>query len=88
MALSPMETHDEELGQLRRLAQSPAWGLFSSRVLKRVASSEQEKARLLREGMLQQAMAMQCRVDGLREALDILPQLIEEVQPKEDVGSY
>ena len=88
MPLSPTETHAEELGQLRRLAQSPAWGLFSSRVLKRVASSEQEKARLLRESNLQQAMAMQCRVDGLREALDMLPQMIEEVQPKEEVGSY
>ena len=92
MPLSPMELHDEALGQLRRLVQSPGWDLYSSLVLKRVQSSEQEKAKGLREALFEQALWLQGQIDGLRAALDLLPQEIDrleaEVHPAEPIGSY
>ena len=92
MPLSPTELHEEELVQLRRLAQSQGWALFSTRVLKRVASSEREKARCLREGQTDAAIRLQARIDGLKESLDLLQQamdgIAEDLQPKEPVGSY
>ena len=86
MALSPAELAGEELGQLHRLAQSPGWALFSSRVRKQVASNEQAKARALREGQTQGAMSLQGRVDGLTEALALLDVAISELQSKVTVS--
>lgn len=82
------ESHEEDLSQLSRLVQSPAWALYSSRVLKQVQSSEQEKARALREANWPLASRLQGRSDGLREAVDLLPQLCEELQRlvKPDLG--
>ena len=92
MPLSPMELHEEELGQLRRLVQSPGWELFKVRVLKRVESSEREKAKALREGNSQQAVILQARIDGLKESLDTIYQymegLAEELQKEESVPAY
>ena len=95
MPLSPMELHEEELGQLRRLVQSPGWGLFNNLVHKRVQSREQEKARVLRASKpeeMAQAVRFQAEIDGLRESLDLVHQymegLEEDLQPKEAIGSY
>jgi len=80
MSLSPMELHEEELGQLRRLVQSPAWDLFRTRVLKRVESNEREKARALRESKPEEAMRLQSRIDGLKESLDLIGQYMEGLE--------
>ena len=88
MALSEVELKQEDLGQLRRLAQSPAWGLLSTRLQRLVQRSESEKARLLREGKpdsLQQASRYQGEVDGLTRAMTELTRYIDELsaQPEE-----
>ena len=92
MPVSPTERHEEELGQLRRLVQSPGWGLFSSRVLKRVESSEPEKAKALRESRTSEAVMLQARIDGLKESLDLIHQYMEglqdDLQPKETSSAY
>ena len=84
MPLSPTELREEELGQLRRLVQSPAWELFKARVLKRVESSEREKAKALRESNSQQAVILQARIDGLKESLDLIYQYMEGLQDQEE----
>ena len=80
MALTPQELHVEELGQLRRLVQSPAWSLFKVRVQKRVEFKDLEKARHLREGRLQEAAVVQAQVDGLRESMDLIHQYMEGLE--------
>ena len=88
MSLTETELHQEELGQLRRLVQSPAWDLYKARVLKRVESNEREKAKALREYKADQAVILQSRIDGLRESLDIIHQYMEgledSLQPNEN----
>ena len=84
MPLSPTELREEELGQLRRLVQSPAWELFKARVLKRVESSEREKAKALRESNSGQAVILQARIDGLKESLDLIYQYMEGLQDQEE----
>ena len=88
MPLSPTELREEELGQLRRLVQSPAWELFKTRVLKRVESSEREKAKALRESKAEQAVILQARIDGLKESLDLIYQYMEGLQDQEEVPAY
>ena len=88
MPLSPTELREEELGQLRRMVQSPAWELFKTRVLKRVESSEREKAKALRESKAEQAVILQARIDGLKESLDLIYQYMEGLQDQEEVPAY
>ena len=83
MPLSPTELRDEALVQLRRLVQSPGWDLYRTQVSKRVARSESEKAKLLREEKYQAAALEQGRVDGLREALDTIHQYMEGLEVPE-----
>ena len=80
MPLSPTELVEEELVQLRRLAQSPGWGLLKTRAQKQLASSEAEKAHLLREGNTHAATLMQGRVDGWQDAITLLDAMLEEHQ--------
>ena len=82
MPLSAMEVRQEDLAQLKRLVQSPAWGLLSNRLARLVQRSESEKARLLREGKpesLQQATRYQGEVDGLQRALTEVNRYIDEL---------
>ena len=91
MPLSPTELHEEELGQLRRLVQSPGWELFKTLVLKRVESNEREKAKALRELKSEQAVILQARIDGLKESLDVIYQYMEGIEAdlkQEDVPAY
>ena len=55
-----------------------------SLLLLRVESREQEKASLLRASKLNEAMAIQARIDGLMEALASLDKTIVELQSKQD----
>ena len=80
MPLSPMELCEEELGQLRRLVQSPAWELFKARVLRRAEFNEREKAKALRESKPEEAMRFQARIDGLKESLDLIYQYMEGLE--------
>ena len=89
MALSPTEVSEENLAQLQRLVQSPGWGLFKTRLTKRVASRELAKDQYLREEKHHLATLELGRVEGLREAVEDLFRYIEELTPKHDVdGSY
>lgn len=59
-------------------------------MLKRVLSNEAEKAKALREAHPDEAMRLQSLVDGLRMALDLLPQtvdLMEQAQHLQESGS-
>lgn len=80
MPLSPTELQGEHLGQLRRLVQSPGWDLYKAHVLKRVESSEREKAKFLREGKSLEAMAQQHRIDGMKDSLDTIHQYMEGIE--------
>ena len=91
MALSDQELHQEDLGQLRRLAQSPGWALLITRLQRLVQRSESEKARLLRDGKpesLQQASRYQGEVDGLTRAMTELTRYMDELsaQPEEPLS--
>ena len=82
MALSPTELQAEELQQLRRLAQSPGWGLLQARLAKRVARSASEKASLLREGKtdcLSKVIWLQGQEDGLRAVEQELAKAMAEL---------
>ena len=82
MALSETELRQEDLGQLRRLVQSPGWELLTSRLLRLVQRSESEKARLLRDGKpesLQQASRYQGEVDGIQRALTEVERYMKEL---------
>ena len=68
----------EELALLQALAQSPGWARYSSRLRRRVQSSDKEKAVLLRNQEGQGAMFLQAKIDGMNFALDYLAQLIDE----------
>ena len=89
MPLSPTELRDEELAQLRRLVQSPAWDLYKTHVLKRVVRNEQEKAKALRESNPTLAVQLQARIDGLLESLNVIAQAMEGLhEPRESEVAY
>ena len=82
MALSEVELRQEDLGQLRRLVQSPGWVLLTTRLQRLVQRSESEKARLLRDGKpesLQQSIRYQGEVDGLTRAMTELTRYMDEL---------
>ena len=80
MALLEAEVAEEQLGQLRRLAQSPAWGLFKTHLMKHVESSEREKAQFLRDEQVHRATMLQGRIDGMFCALELLGKQIAEYE--------
>ena len=84
MALEEQELREEQLAQLRRLAQSPAWGLYKTRLLRLVECKQREKARFLREGNLQQAASEQWYVDGVQKAVEELDIYMKELSHQEE----
>ena len=87
MPLSTTELREEQLGQLSRLVQSPGWGLYRTRVEQCVVRNELVKAKLLRELKLQEAAQLQSRLDGLREALDLMDQYIDSLGTKSELDA-
>ena len=91
MALSEVELRQEDLGQLRRLVQSPGWGLLTARLARLVQRSESEKARLLREAKpesLQQATRYQGEVDGIQRALKEVERYMDELSAAPEPLTY
>ena len=86
MALTVAEVREEQVAQLHRLALSPGWVLLATRLTKSVESSEAEKARLLREGDMVRAAAIQHRVDGIRYALQELDRYEQELRVVSPTG--
>ena len=82
MALTEQELHQEELAQLRLLAQSPGWALLGARLNESVRRNEAEKASLLREGIQgkeARVSYLQGVVDGLDQGQKLLTRAIEEL---------
>lgn len=69
MALSPLELQEEQLVQLRQLAQSPGWALYQARLRSLSKSREVAKADALRAGEWQSAGYFQGITDGIDLAI-------------------
>ena len=83
MSLEQAELRQEQLLQLRRLAQSPGWELLRQRLSQLVQRSESEKASLLREsyeGLETRASYLQGQVDGLQAAVAELTRYEKELE--------
>ena len=83
MSLEQAELRQEQLLQLRRLAQSPGWELLRQRLSQLVQRSESEKASLLRdsyEGRETRASYLQGQVDGLQAAVAELTRYEKELE--------
>ena len=83
MALEEQELRMEQAAQLRRLAQSPGWALYRTRLLRLVERSEAEKAGLLRNTRaveVGEAFRQQGVADGLTSALRELERAIPELE--------
>ena len=83
MSLEQAELRQEQLLQLRRLAQSPGWELLRQRLSQLVQRSESEKASLLREsyeGRETRASYLQGQVDGLQAAVAALTRYDKELE--------
>ena len=90
MPLTDKEQLQEELAELRRLAQSPAWDLYSSHLRQLVIRAEEEKALHLRKNDTHRAILIQGQVDGMKRALDALDKMISSVNLNKDesIPSY
>ena len=83
MSLEQTELRQEQLLQLRQLAQSPGWELLIQRLRQLEQRSESEKANLLRdsyEGRETRASYLQGKVDGLQAAVSELPRYETELE--------
>ena len=83
MSLEQAELRQEQLLQLRRLAQSPGWELLRQRLSQLVQRSESEKASLLREsyeGRETRASYLQGQVDGVQAAVNELTHYEKELE--------
>ena len=91
MPLEETELREEQLQQLRQLAQSPGWELLRRRLGQLVQRSESEKASLLRDsvqGRETRASYLQGLVDGLQAAVNELARYEKELSqaPQEPPG--
>ena len=92
MPLEETELREEQLQQLRRLAQSPGWELLRRRLGQLVQRSESEKASLLRDGLQgkeTRASYLQGKVDGLEVAVQELSRYEKELEQQvQDTPAY
>ena len=84
MLLTENELAKEQLVQLRRLEQSPGWGLLKARLQELVTFKEREKSSLLREGKSNEAVISQAKVDGMNDILTTLDKMISALQSKQE----
>ena len=83
MSLEQTELRQEQLLQLRQLAQSPGWALLRQRLSQLEQRSESEKASLLRdsyEGRETRASYLQGKVDGLQAAVTELSRYEKDLE--------
>ena len=83
MSLEQAELRQEQLLQLRRLAQSPGWELLRQRLSQLAQRSESEKASLLRDsyaGRETRASYLQGQVDGVQAAVAELTRYEKELE--------
>ena len=82
MPLEETELREEQLQQLRQLAQSPGWELLRQRLAQLVQRNESEKANLLRDSRPwreARASYLQGMVDGLQAAITELARYEKEL---------
>ena len=92
MPLEETELREEQLQQLRRLAQSPGWELLRQRLRALVQRSESEKANLLRDnvqGRETRASYLQGQVDCLTVAMTELGRYEKDLeQQAQELPAY
>ena len=89
MALSDPELREQELAQLRRLAQSPGWELLEARLVQCSKRNEQGRASLLRSGdTSNKTVYYQGVIDGLAMVKSELQASMAELAPKEESPLY
>lgn len=80
MALNAMDSRAEELELLRRLAQSPAWAVYSSLVRQRMQRSNQARVTLQRQREHEAAYGEQRYLDGMDDAWHLVALRIAQLE--------